>query len=86
MNTLVLKDTIQTFYYHTQEADIKNSLGKVSATLTEYVIYTDKVNIICRLYKTKEGYWYDPFESKEVIDNKTKQEIKAAIDVLENRG
>jgi len=86
MNTLALKNTNQTFYYHTQKTDIQNALGKVSATLTEYVIYTDKDDMICRLYKTKEGYWYDPFESKDDIDNKTKQEIKAAIDVLENKG
>ncbi|MDB5250695.1 MAG: hypothetical protein JWQ40_5089 [Segetibacter sp.] len=59
MNTIVLKDTGQTLYYHKQKADIQNVLGKVSARLTEYLIYTDKDDNVCRLYKTREGCWYE---------------------------
>ena len=85
MNIVVLKNTNQTFYYRTKRTDIQNALGKVSATLTEYLIGSNKDEIICWLYKTKEGYWYDRLDLQKIIDNKTKQEIKAAIDVLEKR-
>lgn len=87
MPSIILKTTNQKLYYSTAEALIRNPIGKVSATLIEYII-SDKeepANIVCRLYKTKEGFWYDPSTSDESVDNQTKHVIKAAIDTEENK-
>jgi hypothetical protein len=84
---IVVKNINQTLYYYNQQADIKNPLGKVSAILSEYVIVKNKENIaeiVCKLYKTKEGYWYDPEEPHFEINNKTRLEIKSAIDAKES--
>ena len=83
---LVVKNLNQTLYYYNQQADIKNPLGKVSAILSEYVIIKNKENIgeiICKLYKTKEGYWYDSDEIYAEINSKTRLDIKSAIDAKE---
>ena len=88
MPSIILKTSNQTFYYSTEEAVIKNPIGKVSATLIEYLITTDKeeaANIFCKLYKTKEGFWYDPASPDDHVDTKTKHNIKAAIDAVENK-
>ena len=88
MPSIVLKTTNQTLYYSTAETVIRNPIGKVSATLIEYVITADKedgADIFCKLYKTKEGFWYDPVSSNEQVDNNTKHSIKAAIDAAENK-
>ena len=88
MPSIILKTSNQTLYYFTVEAVIKNAIGKVSATLIEYVITTGKEeadNIYCKLYKTKEGFWYDPETSNEQVDLRTKHNIKAAIDAAENK-
>lgn len=56
MHSITLKNTNQTVYYSCSKANIKNALGHLSATLTEYVFTTDKENsteILCRLYKKK---------------------------------
>ncbi len=88
MPSIILKTSNQTLYYSTLEAVIKNPIGKVSATLIEYIITTgkeDTSNIFCKLYKTKEGFWYDPASTGDQVDIKTKHSIKAAIDAAENK-
>lgn len=88
MTSIILKTSNQTLYYSTVEAVIKNPIGKISATLIEYVITIhkeDASNIFCKLYKTKEGFWYDPVNPEDQIDIKTKHSIKAAIDAAENK-
>ncbi len=88
MPSIVLNTSNQTLYYSTAETEIRNPIGKVSATLIEYVITADKEDaedIFCKLYKTKEGFWYDPVYSAEQVDNITKHSIKAAIDAAENK-
>lgn len=88
MPSIVLNTSNQTLYYSTVETVIRNPIGKVSATLIEYVITAyreDTSNIFCKLYKTKEGFWYDPVSVEEQVDNNTKHSIKAAIDAAENK-
>jgi len=88
MPSIILKTSNQVLYYSTEEAVIKNPIGKVSATLVEYVISSckeDEGDIFCKLYKTKEGFWYDPSCIDDKIDTRTKHNIKAAIDDAENK-
>lgn len=88
MPSIILNSFNLTLYYSTLEAVIKNPIGKVSATLIEYVITLDKEetsDVFCKLYKTKEGFWYDPTNHDDRIDTKTKHYIKAAIDAMETK-
>jgi len=88
MPSIILKTSGETLYYSTAETVVRNPIGKVSATLIEYVITAvkeDAANIFCKLYKTKEGFWYDPESTDEQVDNNTKHNIKAAIDAAENK-
>lgn len=88
MPSIILKASNQTLYYSTIETEIRNPIGKVSATLVEYVITAggeNSTNIFCKLYKTKEGFWYDPATTDVQIDSNTKHNIKAAIDAVENK-
>ncbi len=88
MHSIILKTSNQTLYYSTVETVIRNPIGKVSATLIEYVITTDKEgaeDVLCKLYKTKEGFWYDPVSMEDQVDNNTKHNIKAAIDAAESK-
>src|SRR5215210_2120148 len=88
MRSIILKTSNQILYYSTVETVIRNPIGKVSATLIEYVITTvkeDAADVFCKLYKTKEGFWYDPVSWDDQVDNTTKHNIKAAIDAAENK-
>lgn len=82
IQTIVLKKQNQTLYYLTQKADIKNVLGKISASLTEYLISVDEdmKTILYKLYKTTEGFWYDPVDEHDKALSKEKLAIKSAID------
>ena len=40
--------------------------------------------IMYKLYKTAEGFWYDPVDEHDKASNKAKLQIKAAIDEKES--
>ena len=54
---LILEDKSQ-YYYSIKPFKICNSLGAVMATLLEYSI-SNNTSQNYKLYKTKEGNWYD---------------------------
>jgi len=85
IQSIVLKDFNQTFYYCTKSVDVKNALGIVRATLTEYLISIDEdlTTVMYTLYKTAEGFWYDQTYEQDKNSNKVKVAIKSAIDVKE---
>ena len=88
MPSFILKTSNQVLYYYTAEAVIKNPVGKVSATLIEYTITgdtEDAADIFCKLYKTKEGFWYDSSNWDSQLDTRTRYNIKVAIDDAENK-
>ncbi|MBV9963852.1 MAG: hypothetical protein JO072_16535 [Parafilimonas sp.] len=49
------------YYYTISTFNVENALGIVKATLKEFTLYrTDDIGVIvCKLYKTDEGNWYD---------------------------
>ena len=75
------------FKYTVHPFEMKNSLGKVIALLSEYVITRCDVGIDepvpYKLYKTKEGNWYEP-ESEIGKPDKIIRELKSAINSLES--
>lgn len=54
----ILLDDGRKFQYITTQVEVQNALGIVAAVLQEYLITSDD-GISYKLYKTKEGNWYD---------------------------
>ncbi|MGG9963033.1 hypothetical protein [Ferruginibacter sp. SUN106] len=88
---ITLEDNSQ-FYYTVKPYELTNALGNVIAVLQEYT-FTKKEEhdpLTCRLYKTKEGNWYDIEEAKILAEKSVLRMLKSAIDmkegnVIENR-
>jgi hypothetical protein len=85
IQSIIVEDFNQTFYYFTRSVDIKNPLGIIRATLTEYRISIDEdlATVMYTLYKTAEGFWYDQTYEQDKNFNKVKVAIKSAIDAKE---
>jgi hypothetical protein len=75
----------QRFHYTVRPFELKNSLGKVIALLQEYEI-TSSATVFdqssYKLYKTKEGNWYE-IESENSKPDKIIRELKSAINFVE---
>ncbi|MBG9378435.1 hypothetical protein I5907_19520 [Panacibacter sp. DH6] len=73
------------YYYTISYANAENPLGIVKATLQEYAIYkSDNDELIGKLYRTKEGNWYDMPENTS-INPLLKTFIKIAIEETEKK-
>ena len=83
---IILVDGIH-FYYTKNPTNITNSLGAVVAVLQEYLMFNNaekNASIICKLYKTKEGNWYDKADEKIAINKQLLRQLKSAIDEKES--
>jgi hypothetical protein len=85
-NQITLEDSTR-FYYTITPYELKNSLGNVVAMLQEYD-FTKKEDTSTpfnfKLYKTKEGNWYDIEEAGTITEKTTLRMLKSAIDSKEN--
>jgi hypothetical protein len=85
-NQITLEDKSQ-FYYTVKPYELTNMLGNVIAVLQEYH-FTKKeetaMPLSCKLYKTKEGSWYDIEETKIVSEKAVLRMLKSAIDFNED--
>jgi len=72
------------YVYATAFINIENPLGIVKATLKEYTLYkiAEIEILIGKLYKTKEGNWYD-MPGNTPINPLLRTMIKMAIDESE---
>jgi hypothetical protein len=81
----IVLDNNQRFHYTVHPFEMKNSLGKVIALLQEYEI-TSSATVFdqssYKLYKTKEGNWYE-IESENSKPDKIIRELKSAINFIE---
>lgn len=75
---IVLADSSR-FAYTIKQVEIVNSLGAVVAVLDEYFI-TNSAGENYKLYKTKEGNWYDVPEVNKGVDKGVILELKLGID------
>jgi hypothetical protein len=75
---LFLGDNSQ-FSYTIRQVEITNALGTAVAALDEYFI-TDSAGEIYRLYKTKEGNWYELTEESDTDRNTIIRSLKIALD------
>ena len=85
-NQITLEDNSE-FYYTVQPYELTNSLGNTIALLQEY-LFTKKEEhnppFTCKLYKTKEGNWYDIEETKIIKEKAVLRMLKSAIDTKES--
>ncbi|CAN5467921.1 hypothetical protein BH11BAC5_BH11BAC5_39130 [soil metagenome] len=85
-NQVILEDRSQ-FYYTIKPYELTNALGTMIANLQEYsFMQKEPANetFSCKLYKTKDGNWYDIEEATIAGDKKIIRMLKSAIDAKEN--
>ncbi len=67
------------FSYTIKQVEITNILGAVVAVLDEYFV-TDLNGERYKLYKTKEGNWYEIAEANDDVDKNVLLGLKVGID------
>jgi hypothetical protein len=83
---ITLEDNSQ-FHYTINPYELTNALGNVIAVLQEYNFTKKGDNneqFSCKLYKTKEGNWYDVEELNSAVNNTILRALKSAITSQEN--
>ncbi|NOT90778.1 hypothetical protein [Ferruginibacter sp.] len=84
-NQITLEDNNQ-FYYTIKPYELTNALGNIIAVLQEYNFTKEGDNngqFYCKLYKTKEGNWYDVEEMNKGIDSNMIMLLKLATNSQE---
>jgi len=85
-NQIILEDN-SLFYYTITPYELTNALGTLIAVLQEYNFTKNDDNsgqFFCKLYRTKEGNWYDIEVAKIVTEKGILRLLKSAIDAKEN--
>ena len=85
-NQIDLEDNSQ-FYYTISPYELTNALGSIIAILQEYNFTKKGDNngqFTFKLYRTKEGNWYDIEEAKMLAEKTILRMLKSAIDAKEN--
>jgi len=78
-NNSIILNGKSDYYYTVKRVEITNILGSVSAVLNEYFI-TNNSGENYKLYKTKEGNWFDVSEENSNGNKGTIRALKSAID------
>ena len=84
-NQINLVDNTQ-FYYTISPYELTNALGSIIAILQEYNFTKKGDNngqFTCKLYRTKEGNWYDIEEAKIGAEKTVLRMLKSTIDKKE---
>lgn len=86
-NQIILEDN-SLFYYSIKPYELTNALGNIIAVLQEYNFTKKDDNngkFSCKLYKTKEGNWYDFEDAKIGSEKGILRMLKSAIDAIERK-
>ena len=75
---IILSDN-ERFSYTIKQVEITNILGAAVAVLDEYFV-TNSVGENYKLYKTKEGNWYDAAEANKGVNKSILLALKLKID------
>src|SRR5687767_5693197 len=84
-NYVILEDNTQ-YFYTTTPFELTNGLGNVVAVLREFVFIKNGENseqFSYKLYKTKEGNWYDIMDMKSSVEYDILRRLKTAMDIEE---
>jgi hypothetical protein len=87
-STQVVLEDGSVFYYSISPYELKNALGYNIAVLQEYNFAKkgdESGQNSCKLYKTKDGNWYDFDDAKATVEKGTLRLLKSAIDAKENK-
>ena len=74
------------FYYNVAPYQLTNALGSIIAVLQEYNFTKRNDNVgqfNYKLYKTKEGNWYDMQDAKISFDKSVLRMLKLAVEIKE---
>ena len=85
-NQITLEDN-SLYYYTIKPYELTNALGNIIAVLQEYEFTKNDVNntqFSYKLYRTKEGNWYDIEVAKLVNEKSILRMLKSAIETKEN--
>jgi hypothetical protein len=85
-NQVVLEDG-SAFYYSISPYELKNALGHNIAVLQEYSFAKkgDEIRLFtCKLYRTKDGNWYDFEDANTTVEKGILRLLKSAIDEGQN--
>ena len=85
-NRITLENNSQ-FYYTISPYELTNALSNIIAVLQEYNFTKNDDNngqFSCKLYRTKEGNWYDIEAAKLVNEKSILRLLKSAIEAKEN--
>ena len=85
-NQINLEDNSQ-FNYTIIPYELTNALGNIIAVLQQYNFTKKDDNngqFSCKLYKTKDGNWYDIEEAKTLAQKTILRMLKSAIDAKKN--
>ncbi|MEP6949589.1 MAG: hypothetical protein ABI863_09965 [Ginsengibacter sp.] len=86
IHKIVLEDNSQ-YFYSTEPYELTNVLGNVVAVLQAYHFTKHEDNnsgYSCKLYKTREGNWYEINEPASSADYNILWSLKTAIERQEN--
>lgn len=75
---ITLDDGVK-YQYAISQVEVENALGAVVAVLDQLII-TDEAGNLYKLYKTKEGNWYDLDAENNTFQQAVLQRLKRAID------
>ncbi|MBL0358261.1 MAG: hypothetical protein IPP72_15945 [Chitinophagaceae bacterium] len=85
-NKITLENGSQ-YYYYVKPFELTNALGNVVALLQQYTFSPSEENTTApdyKLYKTKEGNWYDVEEAGVIHEKNISRMLKSAIDKKED--
>jgi len=85
-NQITLENNSQ-YYYTINPYELTNALGHIIAILQEYNFTKNDDNrgeFSCKLYRTKEGNWYDIEATKIITEKGILRLLKSAIEAKEN--
>ena len=84
-NQIIIQDE-EEYYYSVSPFEMTNALGSVVAILQEYTFSRmgSKTDLNpYKLYKTKEGNWYEINSTVPSLENNILRKLKNAIDMQE---
>ena len=71
------------YFYAIQPFEMKNMLGAVVAVLNEYLFTKRGTSETYKLYRTKEGNWYEVSNSVPVENIPILRELKTVMNMME---
>ena len=85
LQQITLEDN-STYYYSVEPYEMMNALGMAIAPLREFKIFRngeENEPVFYKLYKTKEGSWYEISSLQPSIDYSILRKLKTGIDLQE---